>query len=64
MMTAPKDDAFPRDDGSSVGLSKREYFAAHAPIVPLDGNSFSRSVDTRAEMAVEWADALIVELNK
>lgn len=69
MTTSRRDSAHPHEVGredfcTEEGLTKREYFAAHAPIVPLDGASLKASVPMRAAVAVAWADALIAELNK
>lgn len=56
----------------SIGLTKREYFAAQA-MVGLIANSYSNGVSQPlseannseiAKMAVYQADALIAELNK
>ncbi len=72
MDTRPNALAFPfQDNGSCVvpdaGLTKREYFASRAPLPLLVGMYFDRSCATQeqcAKLAVDYADALIEELNK
>lgn len=69
-MTNPKDPAFPEvlvSNGrggtldSYTGLTKREYFAAMA----FAGMNIGDSRPDRAALyAIEYADALIAELNK
>lgn len=67
-MTNKNDNAFPAEfsDGSfNSGLTIREYFAALA----MQGNLASCTeafpkAETIAKMSVEYADALIEELNK
>lgn len=49
------------------GLKKREYFALHAPINELIRMYYDKPCGTFkqcAELAVNYADALIEELNK
>ncbi|MFA6060804.1 MAG: hypothetical protein WC756_21585 [Taibaiella sp.] len=61
MKTYANGDAFPTISGQSLGLTKREYFAAMA----MGGMSDSQYTYERiAEMSVSQADALIKELNK
>ena len=61
MKTAGHDRAFPSSNDQVKGLTKREYFAAQA----LVGCVASWKDETAAaKYAVEFADALIKELNK
>lgn len=66
-MIDPNDNAFPFDDkGPHYGLSKREYFAAMA-MQGICANSIPGShhmSQATAMDAVDYADALIAELNK
>jgi hypothetical protein len=74
-MTNPNDAAFSKAafyhpdggiDGPQLGLTKREYFAAMA-LQGLLANSFrspTSYIESNAEYAVNYADALIAELNK
>lgn len=50
---------------SETFLTKREYFAAHAPITDLfPGDESPEYYKLRARTAVAYADALIKELEK
>lgn len=56
--------AFPTtQDVGDVGLSKREYFAA-AALQGIISNGGYANEKRAAELAVDFADALINELNK
>ena len=68
-LTRPNDFAFPHAIKSpsgdmllNAGLTKREYFAAIA-MHGIVANP-SSSIDSVSRLAVEYADALIRELNK
>lgn len=54
----PTDEVFASDHRRGINL--RTYLAAHAPAVWRQ----SRSMQGEASLAVQWADALIEELNK
>lgn len=59
------DTAFPSAAGETIGLTKREYFAAIAlqGLLASDTTNHDKWTDI-AESAVLSADALIAELNK
>lgn len=63
-MINPNAQAFPDEDSS--GLTKREYFAAMAmhDCIVKEGPGYPFSEKELARRAVEYADALIAELNK
>lgn len=69
--TVPDDNAFPHFNSrgevlslNNGGLTKREYFAALALQGRLaSGNAIPQSM-TLAELAVSYADQLIIELNQ
>lgn len=57
--------AFPTGETTTLGLTTREYFAAHAMAGLLTrelGTAYSRKPATLAKLAVESADALLREL--
>jgi hypothetical protein len=63
-MTHEDHSAFPKKtEGSTAGLSKREYFAGLA-MQAYCSSSLMYSFEVFAKMAVQQADALIEELNK
>lgn len=71
MKTNPNDSAFsnPRNmevGHDAAGLTKREYFAAIAMqgFISCQHYDFTVSADNCAKMSLEYADALIAELNK
>lgn len=58
--------AFPSPGGAHSGLSKREYFAAHAPEMPKwfsEASTYRSSTSEKLALIVEWrwayADAMI-----
>lgn len=62
MSTLPDDDAIPSLPGQT-GLSKREYFAAHIMAGLAAHSGGPEQPGEAAEIAVDWADALITRLN-
>ena len=76
MKTNPNDSAYAtsgerpyssHDHWPKPGLTKREYFATTAPMLELVRMYYDRQCASReqcAELAVQYADALIAELNK
>lgn len=64
----PWDFAFPfppRDNHAHLGMTKREYFAAAVlSNLALPGVTQMWTAEAAAEKAVQYADALIDELNK
>lgn len=70
-MTNPNDPAFPCNVNATIGMSKREYFAAMAmkalwDSAPQDGGTTIHKLvpDAMARSAIRLADALIEALNK
>lgn len=48
----------------TLGLTKREYFAGLAMQGFAADGEFSRNINQMAELAVEWSNALLKELEK
>jgi hypothetical protein len=64
MKTLPNDNAFCAENVSE-GLTKREYFAAFAMQALIAASqSQIHNPSEGCELAVQWADTLIFELNK
>jgi len=64
MKTNPNDSIHNSEQGPTDGLTKREHFAAMVLQGFLANSNAQGSVDDYARGAVNFADALIEELNK